>query len=157
MTISKTTKGLLLATALVGFVAGTGMNAIPVTGAEKKVHKIVVHVDQNDPRVMNMALNNVANVNRYYKAKGEKVTIEVVAYGPGLHMFRADTSPVRDRIAKMGLELDNLKFSACGNTHRKMSKKAGKQVKLLDEAKMVPSGVVQIIELQEKGYAYVRP
>jgi intracellular sulfur oxidation DsrE/DsrF family protein len=121
------------------------------------VHKVAIHVDQNDKRVMNMALNNVVNVRKYYEAKGEKIIIEVVAYGPGLHMFRADTSPVKDRIAKMGLEIDNLQFSACGNTHRKMSKKLGKSVELISEAKMVPSGVVQLIELQEKGYAYVRP
>ena len=125
--------------------------------AGEKVHKVAIHVDQNDPRVMNMALNNVVNVNKYYASKGEKVEIEVVAYGPGLHMFRADTSPVKARIEKMGLELSNLKFSACGNTHRKMSAKAGKQIELMSEAKMVPSGVVQLISLQEQGYAYIRP
>lgn len=122
-----------------------------------KVHRIAVHVDQNDPRVMNMALNNVVNLNKYYAAKGEKIIIEVVAYGPGLHMFRPDTSPVKARIEKMGLEFDNLKFSACGNTHRKMSAKAGKKIAIMSEAQMVPSGVVQLLELQEKGYAYLRP
>ena len=131
--------------------------AIPNAIAAEKVHYIAIHVDQNDKRVMNMALNNVANVKKYYEAKGEKVVLEVVAYGPGLHMLRADTSPVKDRIAKMSLEIDNLKFSACGNTHRKMSAKAGKKIQILSEAKMVPSGVVRLIELQEKGYAYVRP
>ena len=106
---------------------------------------------------MNLALNNVVNVNKYYASKGEKVEIEVVAYGPGLHMYRADTSPVKARVEKMSLEFDNLKFSACGNTHRKMSKKAGKKIKIMSEAQMVPSGVVQLIELQEKGYSYLRP
>jgi len=107
--------------------------------------------------VMNMALNNVANVKKYYASKGEKVIIEVVAYGPGLHMFRADTSPVKARIEKMSLQFDGLQFSACGNTHRKMSAKAGKKIALIPESKMVPSGVVRLITLQEKGYAYVRP
>ena len=125
--------------------------------AGEKVHKIAVHVDQNDPQVMNMALNNVVNLNKYYASKGEKAVIEVVAYGPGLHMFRPDTSPVKARIEKMGLEFDNLKFSACGNTHRKMSAKAGKKIKIMSEAQMVPSGVVQLVDLQEKGYSYLRP
>lgn len=125
--------------------------------AGDKIHKVAVHVDQNDPRVMNMALNNVVNINKYYASKGEKIEIEVVAYGPGLHMFRPDTSPVKARIEKMGLEFDNLKFSACGNTHRKMSAKAGKKIKIMSEAQMVPSGVVQLIHLQEQGYAYIRP
>jgi len=57
----------------------------------------------------------------------------------------------------MSLEMENLSFAACGNTHRKMSEKTGQQITLLDEAMMVPSGVVRLIELQENGYAYVRP
>ena len=125
--------------------------------AEMKVHKVAIHVDEADPKKMNMALNNVQNVRKYYDSKGEKVIIELVAYGPGLNMFRVDKSPVADRIAQMSLEIDNLQFSACGNTHRKMSKKAGKKIVLIDEAVMVTSGVVQLIALQEEGYSYVRP
>ena len=125
--------------------------------AGEKVHHVAFHVDQNDPAIMNMTLNNVQNVRKYYDSKGEKVVIEVVAYGPGLIMLREDKSPVKERIAAMSLELSDLKFSACGNTHRKMSKKAGKDIKLVSEAVMVTSGVVQLVELQEAGYAYVRP
>ncbi len=139
---------------LMGAVMTLWVSSAAFAGA---VHKVVIHVDQNNPKVMNMALNNVQNLYKYYKAKGEKVIVEVVAYGPGLHMFRADTSPVKSRVATMKLAIPDLQFSACGNTHRKMSKKAGKKVTLLDEATMVPSGVVRIMELQEKGYSYVRP
>jgi len=133
-------------------------NAMAADKAAKiSVHKVAVHVDQNDKGVMNMALNNVRNLVSYYKKAGKKVVVEVVAYGPGLHMFRSDTSPVKARIATMSLELPNVKFSACGNTHRKMSKKAGRKITLLSEARRVPSGIVRLVELQEKGYAYVRP
>jgi len=127
------------------------------TAGDAADHKVAIHVDENDPKRMNMALNNVANVRKYYDSKGETVEIELVAYGPGLHMFREDTSPVKDRIALMSLEIDNLTFSACGNTHAAMSKAGGKDVELIDEANMVPSGVVQLIALQEEGYAYIRP
>ncbi len=121
------------------------------------MHKVAVHVDENDPKLINMALNNVQNLKNYYTNKGEEVAIEVVAYGPGLLMYIDGKSPVADRIATMSLEIDNLQFSACGNTHRKMSQKAGKDVPLLSEAQIVPSGVVRLIELQENGYAYIRP
>ncbi len=125
--------------------------------AEGMTHKIAVHVDQNNKKVMNIALNNIKNLTKYYKSKGDKVIVELVAYGPGLHMLRADTSPVKDRIEVMSLAMPNLKFSACGNTHRKMSKKSGKDVPLLSEASKVPSGVVRLISLQEQGYSYVKP
>ena len=125
--------------------------------AEGMTHKVAVHVDQNDKKVMNMALNNIQNLTKYYTSKGDKVIVELVAYGPGLHMLRADTSPVIDRIETMSLAMPNLKFSACGNTHRKMAQKSGKKVPLLPESTKVPSGVVQLISLQEQGYSYVKP
>jgi len=125
--------------------------------AASKLHKVAIHVDQNDPKIMNLALNNVQNIFAYYKKKGQRVSVELVTYGPGLNMFRADTSPVKDRIAAMSLAEPRLRFSACGNTHRKMSKKAGKKIPLISEAKMVPSGIIRLIELQENGYSYIRP
>ena len=135
-----------------------GMLAISQAAmAGDAMHKIAFHVDQNDPAVMNLALNNVANVRKYYQAKGETVQIEVITYGPGLNMLVDDTSPVTDRIAAMSLEDPSLQFSACGNTHAAMSKKAGHDIQLIAEATMVPSGVVRLMELQEQGYSYVKP
>lgn len=125
--------------------------------AAEPVHKVAVHVDENDPQRMNMALNNVQNMKSFYESAGEQVEIEVVAYGPGLHMLRADTSPVKDRISAMSLEIEGLTFSACGNTLKGMAKNEGKDIELLSESRTVPSGVVRLVELQEDGYAYVRP
>ncbi len=125
--------------------------------AEGDTHYVAIHVDENDPQVMNMALNNAQNVSNYYESIGDEVVIELVAYGPGLNMFIPGKSPVADRIETMSLALDNLSFAACGNTHRKMSEKAGTEIELMEEANMVTSGVVRLIELQEQGYAYVRP
>jgi intracellular sulfur oxidation DsrE/DsrF family protein len=132
---------------------------VPAMGAmaQGKTHYVAIHVDQNDPQVMNMALNNAKNVDSYYKSVGDDVVIELVAYGPGLNMFVQDKSPVSDRISAMSLEMDNLSFAACGNTLNAMEAKAGMAVPLMEEAKIVPSGVVRLIELQEDGYAYVRP
>ena len=120
-------------------------------------HKIAIQVNDNDPRVMNLALNNAGNVAEYYKSKGERVVIEIVTYGPGLHMLRADTSPVKSRIAQMSLELPQVSFAACANTQANMARQEGKDVTLIAEARVVPSGVVRLMELQEKRYAYIRP
>lgn len=134
-----------------------GLMLASAAAATEKVHRVAVHVDQNDEAVMNLALNNVENIIQYYQSKGESAIVEVVAYGPGLNMFVAGKSPVSSRIETMALEMDNLVFSGCGNTHRKMSAKAGKDVPIMSEVSMVPSGIVRLIELQDEGYAYVRP
>ena len=146
-------------TSLAAFaIFASAMLVTPATAAMKdKVHQVVIHVDDNDPKRMNMVLNNAANVDAYYKAKGEEVNIEIVTYGPGLIMLHAKKSPVKKRVASFGENFDNSSFRACGNTHRKMSKKAGKSVKLLKEAKMVPSGVIHLIQRQEEGWSYIRP
>ncbi len=128
--------------------------AVPALAAD--AHKLAIHVDENDPKVMNMALNNAANVRSYYADKGESVTIEIVTYGPGLNMLKAD-SPVKDRISAMSLEDEHLAFAACGNTLAAMEKKAGGKIELMSEAVVVPSGVVRLMELQEEGYSYVKP
>ncbi len=137
----------------------SGLMALSATAAlaEGQAHKVAIHVDEADPQVMNMALNNAANVISYYEEQGDTVTVEIVTYGPGLNMLIADQSPVADRVAQMSLANDSLQFSACANTLEAMEKKAGTTIPLMDEAVVVPSGVVQLITLQEDGYAYVRP
>ena len=149
-------KNVVLAT----FIALAGLFAVVVSQpamADGKTHYLAIHVDDNDKAKMNIALNNAANVTKYYEDKGEEVEIEIVAYGPGLHMYRTDTSPVKTRIAAMSLEHENLKFSACGNTLDGMTKKEGKMPELIGEATVVTSGVVRLMELQEQGWTYIRP
>ena len=127
--------------------------------ADAKPHRLAIQVDQNDPAVINLALNNVTNVIEYYRAKGESVDIDLVAYGPGLNMLRTDKSTVKERVKQLK-ELafpGKIQFSACNNTKVNMEKAEGHAVTLLPEATIVDAGVVQLMELQEKGWSYVRP
>ena len=123
----------------------------------KKAHRLVLQVNTNEPAVMNLALNNAANVEQYYKALGEKLEIEVVAFGPGLHMLREDTSPVKDRVKAIAEKMPSISFKACGNTQENMGKAENKTIPLMAEATVVKSGVVRVMELQEQGWTYVRP
>ena len=126
--------------------------------AARKQHRVVIQVSENDPRIMNLALNNAENVIEYYNGRGEDVQVEIVTFGPGLHMLRADTSPVKDRIERLkNHSLQEVTFLACGNTQARMEKSEGKPIPILPQATMVPSGVVRLMELQEQGWSYVRP
>ncbi len=125
--------------------------------AAEKSHRVVLQVNDNDPDRMNLALNNAANLIAYYQDKGEPVQVEVVAYGPGLIMLVEGRSPVAERVKSFGQNFDNVSFNACGNTKANMTKKTGKEVVLLPEAKVVPAGVVHIMERQEQGWSYVKP
>lgn len=125
----------------------------------RKQHRVVIQIDQNDPAVMNLVLNNASNVIEYYRGRDEDVELDIVAYGPGLHMLREDTSPVKDRIRRLAEDMFPAKvaFSACNNTKEGMEAREGRPIVIVPQATLVPSGVVQIMERQEQGWTYVRP
>jgi uncharacterized protein len=127
--------------------------------AEGKAHHVAFHVDQNDPDVMNQTLNNATNVIEYYRGKNEEVDVDIVTYGPGLNMLRSDTSPVQDRIKRLKDMVfpGKIQFSACNVTKTGMEKREGKAISVVPEASIVASGVVHLMELQEKGWSYIRP
>jgi uncharacterized protein len=125
--------------------------------AKDKEHRLILQVNSNDPGAMNLALNNATNVVQHYTKLGEKVTIEVITFGPGLHMLRADTSPVKGRIETMSLSTPEVSFKACGNTQENMRKAENKEIPLLPEAQVVNSGVVRVMQREEQGWSYVKP
>jgi uncharacterized protein len=139
------------------YARGSTPAKISSAAKQKQPHRLVVQVDVNDPAVMNLALNNVSNVAQHYSDLGQKVEIEVVAFGPGLHMLRDDTSPVKARIKSMSETMPQLAFSACGNTRENMMRAEAKDVPLVPQARVVKAGAVRLMELQERGWSYLRP
>ena len=132
---------LLTAAALLPLAAG----AQP---AAKKT-QVVVQVSDADPARWNLALNNVRNLQADLGA--DQVTIEIVAYGPGIGMLKADAvSSARVSEAVQS----GVKVSACENTMR------GQKLTHADmnpSVGYVPAGVVEIVQRQQQGWAYLRP
>ena len=124
--------------------------------AESKEHRVVFQVSDNRVEIMNLALNNAANVSTFFAESAEDVQIEIVAYGPGLHMFRIDTSPIRERVTEFPKSMKNVVFSACGNTIESMTKNEGKAVSIFPGIRIVKAGVVRLMELQEAGWSYIK-
>jgi len=142
-------------------VAAAAVSLALATGAPAadKPHRVAIQVDQNDPQLMNLALNNATNVIEHYRAKNQDVEVDIVTYGPGLHMLRSDTSPVQDRIKRLKdlVFPGKIQFSACNNTRQGMEKAEGHAISVVPDATIVPSGVVHLMELQEQGWSYIRP
>ena len=136
---------------------GNELAAPPPAAASKKAHRLVLQVNSNEPATMNLALNNATNVEQHYKVLSEKIEIEIVTLGPGLHMLRDDTSPVKHRIKAIAEKSSAISFKACGNTQENMGKAENKAIPLVAQVALVKSGVVRLMELQEQGWTYVRP
>jgi intracellular sulfur oxidation DsrE/DsrF family protein len=112
-------------------------------------NRVVLQVSDNDPGKWNLALNNAHNLQADLGA--QNVEIEIVAYGPGISMLKAE-SVVGNRIGealKSGVNV-----SACQNTMRgqKLTK-----ADMLDGIAYVPAGVTEIMQRQQQGWAYLRP
>ena len=115
-------------------------------------YKVVIQVSTDDARTQKIALNNAVNLQKEYGM--DNVAVEVVAYGPGLGLL---TKKNKQATRVKSLATQNIRFSACGNTMKKVEKKKGKKPQLTEGVQVVKAGVGRIMELQMDGYAYVRP
>ena len=118
----------------------------PAASAPK--NRALFQVTDNDPARWNMILNNMTNLREGVGSEGAE--IELVAYGPGIAMLKAD-STVKARIAdalKSGV-----KINACQNT---MSGMKLTPAEMLPDIGYVPAGVVEVMRKQQQGWAYIR-
>lgn len=135
----------LAATALLA--AGAPTTALAQTAIPES--RVVIQVSDADPGKWNLALNNARNLQTDLGAKN--VDIEIVAYGPGIGMLKAD-SVVGNRIGDaLGA---GVKIVACENTMRgqKLEKPD-----MLNGIGYVGAGVVEIMRRQQEHWAYLRP
>jgi intracellular sulfur oxidation DsrE/DsrF family protein len=121
--------------------------ALPVLAQQKQ--RVVIQVSDNDPAKWSLALNNARNVQQ--DLGKDKVQIEIVAYGPGLGMLKAE-SKVADRLAQA---LDNdVGLLACENT---MTNTKVSRDEMYGGIAYVKAGVTHIMKRQQEGWAYIRP
>jgi len=124
---------------------------IPVAAraqAKPVQNRALFQVTDNDPARWNMILNNMVNLKE--GVGSEDVEIELVAYGPGILMLKAD-SPVKHRIADAMKSGDRV--NACQNTMNGMKFTPSD---MQPEIGYVPSGVVEVMKKQQQGWAYIR-
>jgi len=112
--------------------------------------KIVLSLSESDPARVNEVLNNVGNIQRFYGA--DNVEIALVAYGPGIHSVLSDQSPVVERIK--GLLAIGIHILACKATLDTIHKSPGD---VIAGVEVVPNGLPELVELQMRGWIYVRP
>ena len=124
-------------------------DAAKPAAAEAKSHKVIFQVSDADPKKWNLALNNIKNVQD--DLGKDRVQAELVAYGPGIGMLKLD-SEVGNRVA--AAIASGVSVVACENTmtNQKLSKGD-----MLGKIGYVKAGVVELIEKQHQGYAYIRP
>jgi len=115
-------------------------------------NKVVYQFNKADEAYHKAVLHSVGAMLRKY---GDNIHIVVVGIGPGIHIMakrpeRPVSAFIRQQVASLlqyGVE-----FHACGNTMKALKWKADN---ILDSAKIVEVGAADLMELQQKGYAYI--
>lgn len=134
------------ATVALGFALAFGPAAMAAETAKK--HHVIFHVTDSDPVKWNQALNNAGNLQ---KALGkENVEIEIVANGPGLDMMKFESSVGNRMKDAIGAGVSIL---ACGATMKGANLT---EKDLFPGVKVVPGGVVQIMNREEAGWTYIK-
>jgi len=111
--------------------------------------RVVFQVSDADPAKWNLAFNNARNVQADLGKDGSE--IEIVAYGPGIGMLKAD-SLVANRVGDAMAQ--GIKVVACENT---MTNQKIKREDMIDKIGYVKAGVIELMQKQREGWSYIRP
>lgn len=150
-------KTSLLQMAAVAMTAGSLIALSPVQAADPAASpavaaarpKVVFQVSDADPKKWHLALNNIKNVQA--DLGKDKVDVELVAYGPGIGMltFDSETSGrIQDALK------DGVRVVACENT---MHAQKLTREDMTPSISYVSAGVVELMQRQQQGWAYIRP
>jgi len=137
-----------LIAALLAFATLQGQAPAQAAPAAPK-YRLVFHVSENNPQQWQLALNNAF---AFQKNVGkDNAQIEIVAIGPGLNMLKQE-SKVSDRILQA---LDqSIDVVACGET---MQTTHVTEADLIGGVRVVPGGLIEIVQRQQAGWSYIRP
>lgn len=139
--------------------AATAGAALPVRSAtgpartDGPPHKVVYQINRHEPEYQEAILNSIGAMLKKYV---DDVSIVAVVWGPGIHLLakkpkRPVPKALQQRVRGMS-ESYGVDFIACGNT---MNTIGWEKADMLDFAKVEEVGAAAIMELQEKGYAYI--
>lgn len=139
-------------TAAASGVSQSATQPAPLPGDEAP-HKIVYQLNRHEPEYQEAIFNSISAMLKKYV---DDVAIAVVVWGPGIHLLaKKPQRPVPElhqQRARSMAEAYGVRFIACGNT---MHTLGWTQADMLDFAQVEEVGAAAVMELQEKGYAYL--
>lgn len=129
--------------------AADALQAKQASSKAPEKYQVVYHVTTDDPRMWNQSLNNIRQMQKVLGK--DNVEIELVVNGWGIGMLKMD-SVVGNRVDEA--VANGVKVVACQATmtDRKLTKDD-----MLNSIGYVPGGVIEAIQKQKAGYAYLKP
>jgi len=148
--------GIAVLCALAAFAALHAQPAVAANSASADKpfaeHHLVLQLSDDDAKKQSLVISVANNLLKFYGP--DRIAIEVVTFGPGIALVRAD-SPNRQYVDS--LVAQGVKFDVCMNTVNTIKRETGHAPPLNPNAKPVETGVAEILTLTENGYTLVRP
>ena len=113
--------------------------------------KVVFHIDSNDEGRIIMAINNVKNLLK--EISPDKASICLLINGAAVELLKRPMSRAyADQISLLSNKA--VRFLACNNSLINM--KTDKN-ELHESCEVVKAGIIELVRLQNDGYAYIKP
>lgn len=115
-------------------------------------HFIALQISDSDQKKQRLVLSVASNLQKAYGQ--DKIAIEVVAFGPGIDLLRAESE---NRSLVDSLITQGVRFDVCGNTLDTIERETGQRPRINPHAVEVQVGVGHLLTLSEGGYTVIRP
>ena len=122
---------------------------------EARDSHIILHLDSDKPEPMAAVLDYADQILDNAKKQGVEARLEIVANSYGLNLLRADHTPYLERIEALAKKHANLSFVACGQTVARFQRD-GQEVKLIQQARVAPSAIGEVVSKMQEGWTYIR-
>ena len=144
--------GAAMAALLAATISSARAQPAPLPDKPFAEHRIALQLSDNDPKKQSLVISVAYNLLKAYDP--DKVSIEVVTFGPGIDLLRPENA---NRKLVESLVAQGVRFDICLNTVDTIERETGKRPDILSVATPVQVGVGQILALTENGYTLVRP
>jgi len=123
----------------------------------KLEYKVLFHIDQDDEDLLVIAIKNALNLIADKGVSSVRIAVRIafVANYVAPKLFIKDVlgEETAENLANLA-ENKNVSVFICNNSLRNLNID---KTELLDFCEVVPAGIVKIVELQNRGFAYVKP
>jgi uncharacterized protein len=141
----------MLITLLVGALSISVAGLSGAAETSQDPHRVVMHLNSGDEKVQRGALNNIRNL--YQEVGREHLRVELVVHGAGLPLLTKKDSTLGPELTQLKTAYD-IEVTACSNT---MKAQGLTRADLLDQVDRTVPAMVRLMELQEEGWAYIKP
>lgn len=116
--------------------------------------RVMLHVSSNQPRRLDILLNETEKLLKNSLARQQVVEVEILTNGKGLALVR-NNSPHARRLQALQGQYQNLVISACNETLTQL-RREGVSVDLLPQTRIVSSALNEALSRQREGWTYIR-